>query len=174
MVSRGNAIEAACARKPSCLFIYLPTRERGYDLANRLNPRVDSPPHSWPGVDSNRVPACILRAIDHPERPPSPGDRSPPSVANPSASSRRLLSLSPSPSLFLSPPNPFKKHLFTFRIFRTVLPTAANETRRRGAAQRVRAQLQTIPDWDSNRTRSRDQSIRFARMAISSVINSVE
>lgn len=104
------------------LFIYLSTRTRlrsGEQMKFRINL-----PHSWPGVEGNRVPACIFRAIDHPERLPSPGDRSPQSAVR--GESVRVLS---SPAL--SPPNPFKKHLFTFRIFRTVLPTAANETRQR-------------------------------------------
>lgn len=65
------------------LFIYLSTRTRlrsGEQIKFRVNL-----PHSWPGVESNRVPACIFRAIDHPERLPSPGDHSPQSAANPSA-----------------------------------------------------------------------------------------
>lgn len=160
---RGNAIEAACwrpRRKPGiCLFTFQLSRARlqsGEQVKLQL---TNLPLHSWPGVESNRVPACILRAIDHPERLPSPGDRLPPSAANPSARPLVLVAyslalalslsrpLAHSRSLSLPPPPPsslrnlFKKHLFTFRIFRTVLPTAIDETRQRGA-RRVGAQLE--------------------------------
>lgn len=52
-------------------------------------------------------------------------------------------------------PNPFKKHLFTFRIFPTVLPTPANETRR----QRQRPAVATTATL-GGRVRARLQ-IRF-------------
>lgn len=48
------------------------------------------PPHFRPDAKNNRVPACILRVIDHPKRPANPDDHSP-SARHPS--SRRLYSL---------------------------------------------------------------------------------
>lgn len=130
-------IKASCARRPGRLFIYLLTPLARLRSGEQVKSRVDSPPHSRPGVESNRVPACILRVIDHPERSQVPGDRSPPSpwriLPRPLVVYSLLLPL----CFSLSRPNPFKKHLFTFRIFRTVLPTAANETRQRDARTRA-------------------------------------
>lgn len=144
-----NTIKAACARRPGRLFIYLLTPLVRLRSGEQVKPRVDSPPHSRPGVESNRVPACILRAIDHPERPPSPRRSSTAkSVANPSASSRRLLTLSPPLFLSLSLALIHSKNTCSLSEFSE--QSCQPRRMKRGGAY-VRAQLQA--DWDSNRTR---------------------
>lgn len=111
------------ARQPS---VYLPfdTFERGYDLANRWNSgstylilgralKATAYPRASSELSISRS-GCQVPIVRCPRR-----IRPRPLVA------KSLLTLS------LSPPNPFKKTPVHFRIFRTVLPTAANETRQR-------------------------------------------
>jgi len=138
MVVRERDRTVTCARKPGILFIYLSTRARlrlRFDKQVKFF-RLDSPLHSWRGVENSRVPACIFRVLSiirsdsGCQVPVICGDwqflttavHHGAAAANPSF---RVLALPP--SLSPSHPNPFKKHLFTFRIFRTVLPTAVEQ-----------------------------------------------
>jgi len=151
-VPRVNAIEA-CARKPGiCLFTFRQSTRHRCERArlrfgtNRLNSvstylfilgrasRITAYPRASFGLSIIRNGCQIPTIVHHRPRRILP---------RPLVAYSLIIYLSL--SLTLSPPNPFKKHLFTFRIFPTVLPTAANETRQRGAT-RVRAQLETRLD----------------------------
>lgn len=102
------------ARKPGT-FVYLPFQHKR-EVTRRAHTsmipgRQDRgyipchlPPHFRLGAMSNRVPACILRAIDHPERLPW--------VPGGSFTVREFFRVLRTPIL----PNPFKKHLFTSKF----------------------------------------------------------
>lgn len=112
--ARGVAIEAACEKaRHICLFTFS-AQARGYERAHtstipggqkRGYIPCHLPPHFRLGAMSNRVPACILRAIDHPER----GCREPTGGSFTVRESFRVLR---TPIL----PNPFKEHLFTSKF----------------------------------------------------------
>lgn len=143
---RGSAIEAAC-EKVRHLFIYV------YDANERL------PAHIYPAGQKKEVKtrsthllifAWTPRTIAYPRASFEPSiirnGRQIPDDHSPSAKHRRLSS----PLVAYILPNPFKKHLFTFRIFRTVLPTATNECRGSGKRASARATLNLTCDEDSD------------------------